>query len=101
MKREDLYRNRGTRPPNISFSRTNRNHIKTNINAVKYLPLCHWLQLCLCIFLLLFLISSHHFIKQDKLQEFHSSINHQITYSTDLPQREWNGSLKEILFQEK
>ncbi len=101
MKREDLYRNRGIKPPNVSFSRTNRNQSKSNATIEKYWPFCHGLQLCLCIFLLLFMLSSKHFIKNEKLQEFHSSLSHQITYSTDLQQREWSGSLKEILLMEK
>ncbi len=99
MKREELYRNRGTRPRSTSCSRVRCNNTqpKTNNNVAKYLPLCHWLQLCLCIFILLLLISSRSFIQNEKLQEFHSSLNQQITHTTDLQNTEWSGSLKEIL----
>ncbi len=101
MKREDLYRSRGTRPKRISVSRTNRTYTETSINAGKPLPLCHWIQLCLCAIMVLLLIISPNFTSIENLDEFQNALQHQISYSTKLQPREWSGSLKEILFMEK
>lgn len=103
MKREDLYRSRGTRPRDVFSSRTSRSKTtaKTTVSPGKILPLCHLLQIGIAIVVLLLVIGGQTFMKTDLSQSFQSKLQQEICKTMELPEGEWSGSLKEILFMEK